>query len=146
MAGPAHPHSMAPPKPARTRAAPPQMPSTWWNTPRMRTYLLFDATGIIYLLVGFVAIRMIRALADGPDAWQAAMQSLENPMYIGFHVLSLISVIFVAVRFFRLFPKAQPPSIGPLKPPPGPVIHAALYVVWIGVTVVMSLDLAGVIF
>ena len=108
--------------------------------------LVFDATGIIYLLVGFVAIRMIRALADGPDAWQAAMQSLENPMYIGFHVLSLISVIFVAVRFFRLFPKAQPPSIGPLKPPPGPVIHAALYVVWIGVTAVMSLALAGVIF
>ena len=146
MAGPAHPHSMAPPKPGRTRAAPPQMPASWWNTSPMRTYLLFDATGIIYLLVGFVAIRMIRALAEGAGAWQAAMQSLENPIYIGFHLLSLISVIFVAVRFFRLFPKAQPPSIGPLKPPPGPVIHAALYAVWIGVTVVMSLALAGVIF
>ena len=52
MAGPAHPHAMAPPKPGRTRTAPPQTPSTWWSAPRIRTYLLFDATGIVYFLVG----------------------------------------------------------------------------------------------
>lgn len=146
MAGPAHPHAMAPPKPGRTRAAPPQMPSTWWSAPRIRTYLLFDATGFIYLLVGFVAIHLIRDLGEGPIAWQAAMKSLENPLYIAFHVLCLISVIFVGVRFFRLFPKAQPPAIGPLKPPPGAVIQVALYGLWIGITLVMSLALAGVIF
>jgi fumarate reductase subunit C len=146
MAGPAHPHAMAPPKPGRTRTAPPQMPSTWWSAPRIRTYLLFDATGVIYFLVAFVAIRMIRALAEGPMAWQTAMASLEHPLYIAFHVLSLVSVIFVAVRFFRLFPKAQPPAIGPLKPPPGQVIHAMLYAIWLGLTAVISLALAGVIF
>jgi fumarate reductase subunit C len=146
MAGPAHPHAMAPPKPGRTRTAPPQMPSTWWSAPRIRTYLLFDATGFIYFLVAFVAIRMIRALAEGPMAWRTAMASLEHPLYIAFHVLSLVSVIFVAVRFFRLFPKAQPPAIGPLKPPPGQVIHAMLYAIWLGLTAVISLALAGVIF
>lgn len=146
MAGPAHPHAMAPPKPGRTRTAPPQTPSTWWGSKRMMTYLLFDATGIIYFLVGFVAIRLIRDLGEGPAAWARAMESLQNPIYIAFHVLCLISVIFVAVRFFRLFPKAQPPAIGPAKPPPGPVIHAMLYVVWIGITVGMTAILAGVIF
>ena len=74
MAGPAHPHAMAPPKAGRTRTAPPQMPSTWWSSSRMRTYLLFDATGILYFLVAFVAIRMIRALSDGPVAWAQAMK------------------------------------------------------------------------
>ncbi|MEZ4354801.1 MAG: hypothetical protein R3F16_14240 [Myxococcota bacterium] len=146
MAGPAHPHAMAPPKPGRTRTAPPQMPSTWWSASRIRTYLLFDATGFVYFLVAFVAIRLIGDLGKGPAAWSAAMESLRNPLYIAFHALCLVSVIFVAVRFFRLFPKAQPPSIGPLKPPPAPVIHGMLYVVWIGITVVMSLALAGVIF
>ncbi len=142
MAGPAHPDAMAPPNPGRTRTAPPQMPTTWWSSSRIRTYLLFDATGILYLLVAFVAIRMIRALADGPIAWHQAMESLENPIYIAFHVLCLASVIFVAVRFFRLFPKAQPPN---LPVPPGPVIHATLYVVWIGVTILLSAILAGAI-
>lgn len=146
MAGPAHPEAMAPPKPGRTRTAPPQMPSTWWSAPRIRTYLLFDATGVIYFLVGFLAIKIVGQLGAGPIAWQAQMKALENPLYILFHVIALISVIFVAVRFFRLFPKAQPPSIGPAKPPPGPVIHAGLYVLWIGLTLVVSLALAGVIF
>jgi fumarate reductase subunit C len=137
---------MAPPKPGRTRTAPPQMPSTWWSAPRIRTYLLFDATGVVYFLVAFVAIRLVRALGEGPVAWQTALESMEHPLYIAFHVLALVSVIFVAVRFFRLFPKAQPPSIGPLKPPPGQVIQAMLYVIWLGITAVISLALAGVIF
>ena len=143
MAGPAHPHAMAPPKPGRTRTAPPQTPSTWWSSSRIRTYLLFDATGVIYFLVAFVAIRMIRALAEGKAAWNAAMTSLENPIYIAFHVLCLVSVVFVAVRFFRLFPKAQPRN---LPVPPDSIIQATLYVVWIAVTVGLSAILAGVIF
>ena len=146
MAGPAHPHAMAPPKPGRTRTAPPQMPASWWGSKRILTYLLFDATGIIYFLVAFVAIRLIRDLSAGSIEWNRAMISLQHPLYIAFHVLCLISVIFVAVRFFRLFPKAQPPAIGPLKPPPAPVIHGMLYVVWIGISVLMSAILAGVIF
>ena len=62
MAGPAHPHAMAPPKPGRTRTAPPQMPSTWWSASRIRTYLLFDATGFVYFLVAFVAILGVQSL------------------------------------------------------------------------------------
>ncbi len=143
MAGPAHPDAMAPPNPGRTRTAPPQMPTTWWGSKRIVTYLLFDATGFTYFLIGFLAIRMIRALGQGEAAWDAAMATLQNPLYIVFHLLCLASVVFVAVRFFRLFPKAQPPSIGPLRPPPGAVIHGTLYVVWIGITVGLGLILAG---
>lgn len=146
MAGAAHPEAMAPPKPGRTRTAPPKMPASWWSAPRIRTYLLFDATGIVYLLVAGVAIRLVRALGENEVAWELAMRDMQHPLYIAFHVLCLVSVVFVAVRFFRLFPKAQPPKIGPAKPPPGPVIHGMLYVVWIGITVLMSLILAGVLF
>jgi fumarate reductase subunit C len=146
MAGPAHPDAMAPPKPGRTRTAPPQMPASWWGSSRIRTYLLFDATGIIYFLIAFLAIGLVRALGDGPIAWHGALSRFDNPIYIAFHILCLISVIFVAVRFFRLFPKAQPPKIGPVAPPPGHVIQAMLYVVWIGITVLMTAILAGGLF
>ena len=146
MGEPAHPHAMAPPTPGRTRTAPPQMPASWWGSKRIVTYLLFDATGIIYFLVAFLGISIISALGQGPEVWNASMMRLENPIYIAFHALCLISVIFVGVRFFRLFPKSQPPTIGPLKPPPGPVIHGMLYVVWIGITALMTAILAGGIF
>ena len=61
-------------------------------------------------------------------------------------MLALVSVIFVGVRFFRFFPKAQPPRIGPLKPPPQPVILGTLYAVWVGATVVFGAILAGGLF
>ncbi len=146
MAGPAHPHAMAPPEPGSTRTAPPQMPATWWSSRRIRTYLLFDATGLVYLLIAFLIIHLIYALGAGPEAWDGAMKTLEHPVLIAFHSLCLVSVVFVAVRFFRLFPKAQPPTLGPFKPPPAAVIHGMLYVVWLGITALMAAILAGVLF
>lgn len=144
-AGPAHPHAMAPTRPGRTRTAPPQRPGSWAGSKRMRNYTLFGWTGVIYLLIGLVTLRIVWALGEGPERWSAMQTQLANPFYVGFHVLALVSVIFVAVRFFSLFPKAQPPKIGPAKPPPAPVIVAGLYGAWIGVTVALSLVLAGVI-
>jgi fumarate reductase subunit C len=146
MAGLAHPHAMTPSTPGRTRTAPPRMPSSWWSAPRIRTYLLFDATGLVYLLAGFIALRLVWALGEGPEVWGSALAGLSNPLYIVFHLVTLASVIFVGVEFFRRFPKAQPPRIGPLKPPPQPVILATLYVAWILIAGVLSLVLAGVLF
>lgn len=145
MSQPAHPEAMSPPEQGRTRTAPPEMPTTWWSAPRIRTYLLFDATGFIYFLLGFLAIRLVWALGDGPETWQLAMLGLKNPLYIAFHALALASVIFVGVRFFSLFPKAQLRDTG-LPMPPASVIHGMLYVAWIAVTVGLSAVLAGVIF
>ncbi len=146
MAGPAHPKAMSPSVPGRTRTAPPQMPASWWSHPRIRTYLLFDSTGIIYLLLGLLALRVVWALGAGPQVWDATLASLANPLYVAFHVLGLVSVIFVGVRFFRFFPKAQPPRIGPVKPPPQPVILAMLYVAWIGLALLFAAVLAGGLF
>jgi fumarate reductase subunit C len=144
MARYADPHAMAPKKPGRTRTAPPQLPDDFWSRPRMRTYLLFDATGIVYLLVGFVALRVAQALGRGPEAWDLLMREFAHPGYLLFHMIALISAVFVGVRFFRLFPKAQPAHIGPAKPPPRPVLHAMLYVAWLGITLVLLAILGGI--
>jgi fumarate reductase subunit C len=122
------------------------MPAEFPGSGRYLTYTLFGATGILYLLVGFVALRVVWALGDGPAAWQSIQQQLAHPVYILFHALCLAAVIFVGVRFFRLFPKAQPAKIGPLKPPPAPVLTAMLYGAWIGVSGGLGLVLAGGIF
>ncbi|MFQ5417148.1 MAG: hypothetical protein ACE5FL_08905 [Myxococcota bacterium] len=146
MSRPAHPHAMRPAKAGGTRTAPPQRPAKFPFDGRYRAYTLFSWTGLIYLLLGFEALRVVRALAEGEAAWNTVMTSFQNPIYIAFHALALASVVFVAVRFFGFFPKAQPPRIGPAKPPPQPVILAGLYAAWIGVTVVFSLVLAGGLF
>lgn len=143
MARPADPHAMQPRKPGRTRTAPPQVPDDFWTRPRMLTYLLFDATGIVYILIGLVVLRVAWAL-QSPESWAALQASFASPGYVIFHLVALLSVLFVGVRFFRLFPKAQPAFIGPAKPPPRPILHALLYVAWIGVTLVLLAILGGV--
>jgi len=140
-----NPHAMQPHGPARTRTAPPQVPDRFWSAPRMRRYLLFDATGLVYLLIGFVILRAVWALGDGGEAWARVLRDYRNPLYLLFHAVTLLSVIYVGVRFFGLFPKAQPPRIGPVKPPPRPVLHALLYAAWGVVTLGLLLVLGGVI-
>jgi fumarate reductase subunit C len=146
MARAAHPDSMAPTGPARTRVAPPSMPPQMPWQGRYLSYTLFGMTGILYLLAGFVALRVVWALGDGPAAWQSIQQQLANPIYVLFHLVSLVAVVFVGVRFFRLFPKAQPAKIGPANPPPQPVLVAMLYAAWIAVAGGLAHVLAGGIF
>ena len=146
MARPAHPHAMGASKAGRTRTAPPRMPPEFPLAGRYRAYTLFDATGLVYLLLGLLALRLVRALGAGPEAWDAVMASLRHPLYLAFHALALVSVVFVGVRFFSLFPKAQPKRVGPLAPPPAPLILAGLYGAWIGVTLLLVAILAGWIF
>lgn len=146
MARPVHPHAMNPSRLGRTRTAPPQAPSGWFTQPRMLRYLLFDATGFVYLLCGFGVLRAVWLLGSGPTAWAAFLQEYARPGMIALHIVLLAAVIFVGVRFFRLFPKSQPAKIGPAKPPPRPIIHAMLYAVWIAVSGGLALILAGGIF
>jgi fumarate reductase subunit C len=135
---------MAPSTPGSTRTAPASVSDDFWSRPRMRTYLLFDATGIVYTLIGLLGLRVAWALRDGAASWDALLESFANPLYVAFHIVALISVVFVGVRFFRLFPKAQPARLGPIKPPPAPVLHAMLYAVWIGATAVLLAILGGI--
>jgi fumarate reductase subunit C len=110
----------------------------------MRRYLLFDATGILYLLLGFVVLRVAWALGSGEEAWMELLREFAHPLYLLFHSLTLVSVFFVGVRFFGLFAKAQPPRVGFLKPPPGAVVKAGLYAAWCAVTLLGLLVLGGV--
>jgi fumarate reductase subunit C len=141
-----HPHAMTPSRAGRTRTAPPQAPNGWYTQQRMLRYLLFDATGIIYLLCGLGALRAVWMLGSGPTAWESFQREYARAPMIVLHVVCLAAVIFVGVRFFRLFPKSQPAKIGPAKPPPRPIIHAMLYAAWIAVSGGLALIMAGGIF
>jgi len=143
MSRDANPHAMAPAKPGRTRTAPPQLPDRFPFGGRYLAYTLFDLTGILYVLLGLMVLCAVWALGSGAASWNVLLERHRSVIYIAFHAVALIGVIFVGVRFFGFFPKAQPPRIGPLKPPPGPVILAALYAVWIAVAALLCGVLAG---
>ena len=146
MARDAHPNAMAPSRPGRTRTAPPRLPDHFPFEGRYFAHTLFGATGILYLMLGFLALGTVWALGSGQEAWERVLGTYRSPVYVVFHLIALVGVLFVGVRFYGFFPKAQPPRIGPLKPPPAPVILAMLYAAWIGITLLLSAVLAGGLF
>jgi len=137
---------MAPSAPGRTRTAPPQLPDKFPFEGRYRIYTLFDSTGILYLVLGFLVLGSVWALGSGEAAWNQVQAIYRSTTYVIFHLIALVGVIFVGVRFFSFFPKAQPPRIGPAKPPPQAVLLGMLYVAWIGVAGAMTVVLAGRVF
>lgn len=146
MAGAAHPEAMTPREKGPTRTAPPMMPSSWWSAPRIRTYLLFGATGFAYLLEGLLVLRLSWALGRGPAEWQMALSSLSNPLYIVFHLIVLVSLVGVGVRAFgKMMPKMQPRG-GPLPELPAGAVRALIFGAWAAITIFMVLVLSGGIF
>ena len=119
--------------PSSTRTAPPRMPDYFWRRGNYRGYIAFGSCGFLLFLVSFLLLRVVWALGSGERHWERAVESFGHPLYIAFHVFCLVALVWFALRFFRLFPKTQPPRIGPFRRPPdivfAVILHSGLLVV-----------------
>lgn len=113
-------------RPGPTRTADPRPPDHFPARGNYPVYLLFGVCGGFLLLTSLLVLRGVWALVGGEAAWNAFVASLSHPLYIGYHALALLGVVWFSLRFFSIFPKTQPARIGPVKPPPAPVILAIL--------------------
>jgi fumarate reductase subunit C len=118
--------TMKPSGPARTRTAPPRLPDKFWTRGNYRGYIAFGSCGVFLMLVPLLVLRAVWALGDGQPAWDAVRQSFRNPIYVVFHAVALVALVWFSLRFFRLFPKTQPPNIGPLPRPSDAFFAATL--------------------
>lgn len=146
MATPSHPEAMAPHQRGRTRTAAPMMPGNWWTpNPRYRSYVLYGWAGAFFWIQGLIFLRGLWALGTGPVAWQGFLEDLTSPLYVGFHVVSLVVFVWYGARtYFKLFVKTQPPKIGPVPRPPLAVFPPALAVAWLGASALVLVVLWGV--
>jgi fumarate reductase subunit C len=126
MSGRARVDAMKPKAQPATRTADPRPPDQFPVRGRYLGYLAFGACGALIMLVAFGILRLLRALGEGEGAWNAALASYANPAYLVFHFLALFALTWFAMRFFRVFPKTQPPRIGPFPRPPDLFFKVAL--------------------
>lgn len=125
--------AMKPRRAGTTRTAPPRPPQKFpfraglGNKGRhLLAYVAFGSCGIFFLLSGLILLRVAWALGDGPEAWRQVLTDFGSPGYLAYHALAFVGLVWFTLRFFRLFPKTQPPRIGPLKRPPAVVFAVAL--------------------
>ena len=145
MARMAHPQAMQPSKPGSTRTAAAEMPARFPSGGRYLSYMAFGATSFFYLIVALQVLRMVLALAAGPEAWGAVLTSLQHPIYLGFHALTFVVLVWAGWRFLiKLSAKAQPKKLGPLRPPPVQAIPRLMGALWLAASAVAILVLWGV--
>lgn len=136
--------AMRPHGPERTRTAPPWQPRGFPLGRRRTAYVAFGASGAFLIAVALLVLRAVWVLGSGDAAaWRSLLaEDFANPGYLLFHAVALGVMVWFAVRFFRLFPKTQPPRIGPFPRPSlglfavalngGLVVATALLVVVLG--------------
>lgn len=136
--------AMKPSRPGRTRAADASPPPNFWRRGNYLPYLAFGSCGLLLLLVAFGILRLVWTLGDGdPAAWNAIFESYGHPLFLVFHAFALVALTWFTFRFFRLFPKTQPPKIGPFKRPPDVVFLLGLAGAFTVATTLAALVLGG---
>jgi fumarate reductase subunit C len=118
--------AMRPSRPGPTRTADPRPPDGYPGSARYLRYLAFGSCGIFLMLGSLGLLRLVFALGQGPVAYARVLDSLTSPVSIGLHAFGVLALVWFSLRFFGLFPKTQPPRIGPAPRPPDAVFAVAL--------------------
>jgi fumarate reductase subunit C len=122
-----------PPKGYRVRM------STYWWLGRW-AYLKFILREISSVFVAWfvlVTVLQIRGLVRGPDAYARMQHRLENPLMIALNLISFFFVVFHAITWFNLAPKAMAVRMGG-KRVPNIMISGPNYAAWVVVTAAVA--------
>jgi fumarate reductase subunit C len=122
-----------PPKGYRVRM------STYWWLDRW-AYLKFTLREVSSVFVAWFVIEtliQLSALIDGQAAYARFQDFLRNPVVIAVNIISLFFVIFHAVTWFNLAPKAMAVRMGG-KRVPALLISGPQFVAWIVVSAALA--------
>jgi fumarate reductase subunit C len=119
--------------------------SVWWwlSKPAYATFVLRELTSVAVAFFALVTLLQLRALARGPEAYSRFLHRLESPLVVALHALALAFVLFHAITWFNLAPKAMVVRLGG-KRVPDAVIVGANYLAWLVATAVVGGILLGI--
>ena len=82
--------------------------SVWWWL-KNRSYMTFvvrELTSVFVALFALVMLWQVRSLGQGPEAYERFSARLKSPLFLTLHALALLFVLYHAVTWFNLAPKA----------------------------------------
>jgi fumarate reductase subunit C len=113
--------------------------STYWWLGR-RPYLKFilrESSSVAVAWFVILTLLQVRALKHGAESYAAFEEWLRNPILIAINVIALFFVIFHAITWFNLAPKAMAVRLGG-KRVPNILIAGPNYVAWFAVSAVLA--------
>lgn len=118
--------------------------SVWWWL-QNRSYAFFVLRELTSVSVAFFAVVLLwqlRALVDGPEAYARFLTRLETPLLLALNGLALLFVLFHAITWFNLAPKAMVLRLGGKRVPDW-IIAGLNYLAWLFVSGAVTWVLVG---
>jgi fumarate reductase subunit C len=83
--------------------------SVWWwlETRSYTAFVLRELTSVFVALFAALTLWQLRALARGPEAYARFEARLASPAFLALNALGLVFVLFHAITWFNLAPKAM---------------------------------------
>ena len=105
--------------------------STYWWLQRWAyfAFILRELSSIFVAWFVVFLLLLVRAVGDGEASYQRFLDWSRTPVVLLLNVVSLLFVVFHAVTWFNLAPKALVARVGGYRVP-GFVIAASNYVAW----------------
>jgi fumarate reductase subunit C len=109
----------------------PRVSTYWWlaRWPYLK-FIVRELSSVFVALFVVVTLLQIRALINGPEAYANFEVWLRNPLVLALNSVSFLFVMFHAVTWFNLAPKAMTVRMAG-KRIPGIAIAASNYVLWL---------------
>jgi fumarate reductase subunit C len=115
-----------------------EVPKTTWflRQPRYMRYMAREVTCIFIFAYTFLLIWGLGSLAQGPDAFDAFVQTLGSPLGVLFNVAVFIATVYHSMSWFDVTPQAMPIQRGE-EFVPGNIIVNAHYGAWAVVSLII---------
>ena len=97
-------------------------------------HMVQEVTSIFIGIYTLMLIGILKALSDGPEAYQGFLDALGNPLLITFNWIAFLFMLYHSISWFSVTPKAMPIQIGE-EFLPGGIIAAGHYIAWLVVSV-----------
>jgi fumarate reductase subunit C len=137
---------MRPGRPGSTRTAQARPPDHYPARGRYPGYLAFGACGFFLMSLALLVLRAVWVLGSrDAAAWDALLSDLAHPVYLAYHGVALVAMLWFALRIFSRVPATQPPRLGPFRRPPDRALVAGLNGVFLLVSLAAVLLLWGLL-
>lgn len=105
--------------------------SVWWWLKRWpyAKFVLRELTSVFVAFYAWVTICQLRALAAGPDSYGRFTERLSSPGWFLLNAVAFVALVFHAVTWFRLAPKAMVLTVRGRRVPDA-AISAANFGAW----------------
>lgn len=118
--------------------------STWWWTQQWRSFkfILRELSSLAVGYVGALLLWMLWSLVRGPEHYAAFLAKLKTPLFIVMSAIAFLFVLYHAITWFNLAPKAMSVRVGGKRLPDW-MVAAPNYGLWIIISAIIWWLVAG---